>query len=83
MTRTRVIGILLILALVALSTGCTGLTPQQHRALTGGAAGAAGGAALGAIVGGSPAIGAAVGGAAGVVGGIIVHELEKNKSHAK
>jgi hypothetical protein len=50
--------------------GCTGMTPSQQRALSGGAAGAAGGAALGAIAGGSPAVGAGVGGAAGAfIGG--------------
>jgi osmotically inducible lipoprotein OsmB len=54
-----------------LTVGCTGMTPSQQRALSGGAAGAAGGAALGAITGGSPAIGAAVGGGTGaIVGGL-------------
>lgn len=79
----RIISVLLVLTVIALSTGCAGLTPQQQRALTGGAMGAAGGAALGAITGGSAAIGAAIGGAAGVAGGLLIHELEKNKSQVK
>jgi osmotically inducible lipoprotein OsmB len=65
--------LLLVSAVVVLlaTAGCTGMTPSQQRALSGGAAGAAGGAALGAITGGSPAVGAAVGGATGaVVGGL-------------
>ncbi len=56
----------------SLLLGCTGMTPQQQRMLSGGAIGAAGGAALGALSGGNPAVGAAIGGAAGVVGGALV-----------
>ncbi|MBI4639944.1 MAG: hypothetical protein HY731_04580 [Candidatus Tectomicrobia bacterium] len=67
----KIISVLLVFTLISLSTGCAGLTPQQQRALSGGAIGAAGGAALGAITGGSPAVGAAVGGAVGVVGGLL------------
>jgi hypothetical protein len=68
-----------ILVLLILLAGCSGLTAQQQRILTGGAIGAAGGAAIGAISGGSVATGALVGGAAGAVGGAIVHEIEKDK----
>ncbi len=73
----KTISVLLLLTVVGLSSGCAGLTPQQQRALTGGAMGAAGGAALGAITGGSPAIGAVIGGAAGAAGGLILHEIKK------
>lgn len=79
----RIISMLLVLTVLALSTGCAGLTPQQQRALTGGAMGAAGGAALGAIAGGSAAIGAAIGGAAGIAGGLLIHELQKEKTQAR
>jgi len=79
----RIISLLLVLTVMALSAGCAGLTDQQQRALTGGAMGAAGGAALGAITGGSAAIGAVIGGAAGAVGGLLLHEHEKDKSQAK
>ncbi len=75
--KKAIISVLLVLTLVSLTVGCTGLTPQQQRALTGGAMGAAGGAALGALTGGSPAIGAAIGGAAGVAGGLILNEMKK------
>ncbi len=68
--RRRFWSILLAVVLLGM-VGCSGMTPTQQRALSGGAAGAAGGAALGAISGGSPAVGAGVGGAAGaVIGGL-------------
>jgi osmotically inducible lipoprotein OsmB len=71
-------GMALLLVVVLCSTvGCANMTPQQQRALSGGAIGAAGGAAVGAIVGGSPAIGAAVGGAAGVAAGALWDDINR------
>jgi osmotically inducible lipoprotein OsmB len=67
----RVLGFVLGVLLLGV-VGCANLTPQQQRALTGGAIGAAGGAAVGAIVGGSPAVGAAVGGAVGAATGALM-----------
>jgi hypothetical protein len=68
--------IVFLLAVVMLaSVGCANMSPQQQRALSGGAIGAAGGAALGAITGGSPAIGAGVGGAAGAATGYFWEDL--------
>ncbi len=72
----RVLALTLVLVLVA-AVGCADMTPQQQRALSGGAIGAAGGAALGAIVGGSPTIGAAVGGAVGVAAGALWEDIRK------
>lgn len=66
----------LVLVLVA-TAGCANMTPQQQRALSGGAMGAAGGAALGAIVGGSPTLGAAVGGAVGTAAGALWEDVNK------
>jgi hypothetical protein len=72
----RALALLLIFVLCA-TVGCANMTPQQQRALSGGAIGAAGGAAVGAIVGGSPAIGAAVGGAAGVAAGALWDDINR------
>jgi osmotically inducible lipoprotein OsmB len=72
----RAMAFLLVVMLCA-SVGCANMTPQQQRALSGGAIGAAGGAAVGAIVGGSPAIGAAVGGAAGVAAGALWDDINR------
>ena len=51
--------------------GCSGLTRQQQRALSGGALGAAGGAAIGAIAGANPLTGALIGGAGGAAIGAL------------
>jgi len=54
-----------------LGTGCSGLSTQEQRALTGGALGAAGGAALGAVTGIGVLTGAVIGGGSGaVLGGL-------------
>lgn len=63
----------LVAAGLLATAGCSNLTPQQQRALSGGALGAVGGAAIGALAG-SAAIGAAIGGAAGVAAGALVDE---------
>ena len=71
MTRTkRHLARTCVLLLLAATTasGCTNLTQQQERALSGGAMGAAGGAVIGALTGGW-VVGAVVGGAAGAAVG--------------
>ena len=72
-------------ALLALTlmTGCAGMTDQQQRALSGGAAGAAGGAALGAMTGGSAMLGAAILGPVGIAAGLLYHKHEQNKTKLK
>ena len=74
MTRIR---LLLLCAVLVAAAGCANMTPQQQRALSGGAIGAAGGAAVGAIVGGSPALGAAVGGAVGTAAGALWDDINR------
>jgi hypothetical protein len=59
------------------TAGCANMTPQQQRALSGGAMGAAGGTPVGANVGGSPALGAVVGGAAGTAVGALWEDIHK------
>lgn len=65
------------LVVVALTTGCAGMSPRQQRALSGGAIGAAGGAAIGAMAG-SPTTGAIVGGAVGTATGALWDDLKKS-----
>ena len=67
--------VLIALGAGSLATGCTGMTPAQQRALSGGAIGAAGGALIGGISG-HAGTGAAIGGAAGATGGYL---YEKNQ----
>ena len=62
----------LVLTVLIFTTGCAGMTPQQQRALSGGAIGAGGGALFGGITGGSPTVGAVVGGAIGALTGILM-----------
>jgi hypothetical protein len=60
------------IALVMLATaGCSGLTVQEQRALSGAGLGAAGGTVLSAIVGGNLLMGALVGGGAGAAIGAL------------
>jgi osmotically inducible lipoprotein OsmB len=72
----RILALALVVMICA-TAGCANMTPQQQRALSGGAIGAAGGAAVGAIVGGSPALGAAVGGAAGAAAGALWGDINR------
>lgn len=68
--NSRALFLLVVMAPLALG-GCSGLTRQQQRALSGGAIGAAGGAALTAAAGGGVLAGALIGGAAGsALGGL-------------
>ncbi|HUA50936.1 MAG TPA: YMGG-like glycine zipper-containing protein [Candidatus Sulfotelmatobacter sp.] len=61
-----------VVSLIALA-GCTGMSNQQQRAVSGGAIGAAGGAVLGAVAGFNPLVGAAVGAAGGATVGALTH----------
>lgn len=72
----RTLSLLLGLVLLA-GVGCANMTPQQQRALSGGAIGAAGGAVVGTVVGGSPALGAAVGGAVGAATGALWEDINR------
>jgi hypothetical protein len=62
---------IVVLAL-ALLAGCSGLSKQEQRALTGGAIGAAGGVVVGALAGGV-LVGAAIGAAGGAAVGALTH----------
>ncbi|MEA2755886.1 MAG: osmotically inducible lipoprotein OsmB [Aliidongia sp.] len=65
---------LVILAMAAVMlSGCSNLTRQQQRALSGGAIGAAGGAAIAAMAGGPVVAGALIGAGAGAVVGAVTH----------
>jgi osmotically inducible lipoprotein OsmB len=72
----RVLALLLVFVLWA-AAGCSNMTPQQQRSLSGGAIGAAGGAVVGTVVGGSPLLGAAVGGAAGAAVGAFWEDINR------
>ena len=61
---------------LALATGCAGMSTRQQQALSGGAIGAAGGAVLGAAAG-SPLTGAVVGGAVGTATGALWQDIKK------
>ncbi|MFP5214049.1 MAG: hypothetical protein ACLGPL_11800 [Acidobacteriota bacterium] len=70
---------LILVAMVAMVTGCAGMTPTQQRVLSGSAIGTAAGVGAAAIVGGPLALGAVTGAAAGAVGGFVVDGLEKSR----
>jgi osmotically inducible lipoprotein OsmB len=53
--------------------GCSGMTTQQQRTLSGGAIGAAAGAGIAAIAGGPVLLGGLLGGAGGAVIGAVTH----------
>jgi len=72
----KIVRISLILALLAVTFGCAGLTPEEQRVLSGSAMGTAAGVGVAAIVGGPLVVGAVAGAAAGAVGGIVVDQLE-------
>jgi hypothetical protein len=63
---------LILVAVVPLALGgCSNMTKQQQRALSGGAIGAAGGAAIAVMTGGGALTGALIGGAGGAaLGGL-------------
>jgi len=75
----RALAFVLSLSLLAGGlAGCTGMTPAQQRALSGGAIGAAGGALIGAAAG-KPATGAAIGGATGAAGGYLYERQRQSR----
>lgn len=63
----RVIASVLLVAFLA---GCSGMSNQQQRTVSGGAIGAAGGAGVGLLLG-APVAGALIGGAAGAATGAL------------
>lgn len=65
------IGYLIAIPVLALSVGCTNMTPTEQSTLSGAAIGALGGAAIGGLSGGNAGVGAVIGGAAGAVVGNI------------
>ncbi len=65
------------IVLVVLLAGCSGMSTQQQRMLSGGAIGAGAGAAVGGISGGSATTGAILGGAAGVAGGYLYDKADE------
>lgn len=73
MSKRIALGVLVL----ALTTGCAGMSTRQQRALSGGAIGAAGGAVVGAMAG-SPATGAIVGGAVGTATGAMWDDIKKS-----
>lgn len=66
-SRSRSFAIAAVAALTLAVSGCSGLSKQEQRALTGGAIGVAGGAAAGALIGGSVVGGALLGGSGGAL----------------
>ena len=62
---------LIAIPALALSVGCTNMTPTEQSTLSGAAIGALGGAAIGGLSGGNAGVGAVIGGAAGAVVGNI------------
>ena len=70
--RNMVRAVVALLAVLAL-IGCSNMTKQQQRALSGGAIGAAAGAGIAALTGGSVLLGGALGGAGGAAIGALTH----------
>ena len=69
---------LVIMVVVLLVGGCSGMSPTQQRVLSGGAIGASSGALIGWAAG-CPACGAAIGGGAGMLGGYAYDRYEKSQ----
>ena len=65
------IGYLFAIPALALSVGCTNMTPTEQSTMSGAAIGALGGAAIGGLTSGNAGVGAVIGGAAGAVVGNI------------
>jgi uncharacterized membrane protein len=69
----RLIASGMLVAVLALTAGCDGMSNTEQRTLSGGAIGAAGGAGIGLLTG-APVAGALIGGAAGAgVGALTSH----------
>ncbi len=69
---------LVIMVVVLLVGGCSGMSPTQQRVVSGGAIGASSGALIGWAAG-CPACGAAIGGGAGMLGGYAYDRYEKSQ----
>jgi osmotically inducible lipoprotein OsmB len=69
---------MLIMVVVLLVGGCSGMSNTSQRTLSGGAIGASSGALIGWAAG-SPAAGAAIGGGAGLLGGYLYDTYEKSQ----
>lgn len=72
---------LIVVCVLAVLAGCSGLNETEQRAVTGTAIGAAGGAVVGGIAG-NAGMGAVIGAGAGLIGGLVVDKVEKNKDAA-
>ena len=66
----RLITSTLLVAVLATTAGCSGMSGGEQRTLSGGAIGAAGGAGVGLLLG-APVAGALIGGAAGAATGAL------------
>jgi uncharacterized membrane protein len=76
------IGYLIVIPALALSVGCTNMTPTEQSTMSGAAIGALGGAAIGGLSGGNAGVGAVIGGAAGaVVGNIYGRNQQQQRSN--
>lgn len=73
--RRKAIAAVVFLSMLLL--GCSGMTTQEQRVLSGGAIGAGAGGAIGAIAGESVLSGSAIGAAAGALGGLIYDESQE------
>lgn len=74
------ISYLIAIPTLALSVGCTNMTPTEQSTLSGAAIGAVGGAAIGGLTGGNAGVGAVIGGAAGAVVGNIYGRNQQQRS---
>ena len=73
------LGYLVAIPALALSVGCTNMTPTDQSTLSGAAIGAVGGAAISRLTGGNAGVGALIGGAAGAVVGNIYGQNQQQK----
>jgi osmotically inducible lipoprotein OsmB len=73
----KVFKILVVMVLLlAFTTGCAHMTQQQQRVLSGGAIGAGAGAVISGVSGGNIAAGSAIGAAAGALGGFLYDQTK-------
>lgn len=73
----KLLKVLLVLAFLATTVGCAGMTATEQRVLSGSAMGTAAGVGAAAIIGGPLALGAVAGAAAGAVGGIVIDQIQR------
>lgn len=79
MQKIATVGVLV--AVIATTTACSGLSTTEQRVLSGGAIGAGVGAVGTAVTGGCVACGAAIGGAVGAGVGYIYDQTKKNDQY--